>query len=66
MTFVGGSMSFLRIARARLETVAALLLSVGSSKRWWLLPMIVILLAFGVVAILGQVPAVEPFIYTLF
>ncbi|MEX2214902.1 MAG: DUF5989 family protein [Phycisphaeraceae bacterium] len=36
----------------------------GENKKWWLLPIIVVLLLFGVLFLLG--PTVAPFIYTLF
>lgn len=35
-------------------------------KKFWLLPMIVILLALGVLIVLTQGSAIAPFIYTLF
>jgi hypothetical protein len=36
-------------------------------RRWWLLPMILILVVFGVLAVVAEVaPVVSPFIYTLF
>lgn len=35
-------------------------------KKWWLLPMIVILLLFGAVFVLLGSSAISPFIYTLF
>ena len=35
------------------------------NKKWWLLPIILVLLAFGVLVILGSTGA-APFIYTLF
>jgi hypothetical protein len=34
------------------------------NKKWWLLPIVLVLLAFGVLLMLG--PSVAPFIYTLF
>lgn len=37
----------------------------GHTKKWWLLPIIVILLAFGVLVFLSGTAA-APFIYTLF
>ncbi|MBA3915104.1 MAG: hypothetical protein H0X25_14905 [Acidobacteriales bacterium] len=37
-----------------------------SNKRWWMLPVIAIVLVFGVLLILASNPAVAPFIYTLF
>ena len=35
-------------------------------KLWWLIPMIVVLLFFGIVMIIAQGSAIAPFIYTLF
>jgi hypothetical protein len=36
-----------------------------NSKKWWLLPMVIILMAFGVLMFLSGT-GVAPFIYTLF
>ncbi len=35
-------------------------------KKYWLLPIIIILLLFGVLIVLSQGSAVAPFIYTIF
>ncbi len=35
-------------------------------KKYWLLPIIIILLIFGVLIVLTQGSAVAPFIYTIF
>ena len=35
-------------------------------KLWWLIPMVVVLLGFGLLLILAQGSAIAPFIYTLF
>ena len=35
-------------------------------KKFWLLPIVVILLVFGVLIVLTQGSAIAPFIYTLF
>jgi Family of unknown function (DUF5989) len=35
-------------------------------KKFWLLPLITILLAFGVLIVLASGSAIAPFIYTLF
>ncbi|MDC3127350.1 DUF5989 family protein [Candidatus Pelagibacter bacterium] len=35
-------------------------------KKYWLLPIILILLMFGVLIVLSQGSAVAPFIYTIF
>ena len=37
----------------------------GQSKKWWLLPILVVLLLFGLLVLLGGTGA-APFIYTLF
>jgi len=37
----------------------------GHSKKWWLLPIVVVLALFGVLVLLSGT-AVAPFIYTLF
>jgi hypothetical protein len=38
----------------------------GARKKWWLLPVIIVLLVFGGLLILGQGSAVAPFVYTVF
>ena len=35
-------------------------------KKYWLLPIVVVLLAFGVLIVLTSGSAIAPFIYTLF
>ena len=35
-------------------------------KKWWLLPILLVLLTFGGLLILAQGSAVAPFIYTVF
>lgn len=35
-------------------------------KLWWLIPMILVIMLFGVLLIFAQGSAVAPFIYTLF
>ena len=35
-------------------------------KVWWLIPMVVVLLVFGLLMIFAQTSALAPFIYTLF
>jgi hypothetical protein len=46
--------------------VAGELISFFSSKRWWLVPMLVTLSLLGVLIVLAQSSAIAPFIYTLF
>ncbi|MBI4488748.1 MAG: hypothetical protein HY694_06650 [Deltaproteobacteria bacterium] len=35
-------------------------------KLWWLIPMVLVLLAFGVFIVVGQSSGIAPVIYTLF
>jgi len=35
-------------------------------KKWWLIPLILILVLFGVIIVLSSGSAIAPFIYTLF
>ena len=35
-------------------------------KLWWLMPMVVVLVLFGLLLVFAQGSAVAPFIYTLF
>jgi hypothetical protein len=35
-------------------------------KKWWLAPMLVILMALGALAVFTETSAMAPFIYTLF
>jgi Family of unknown function (DUF5989) len=37
-----------------------------SQKRWWLVPMVAVLLVFGLLLLFAQTSALAPFIYTLF
>lgn len=50
----------------RLATAGELLLYLWRAERWWLIPVVVVLLAFGLVVAIGQSPALAPIIYTLF
>jgi hypothetical protein len=45
--------------------VAEFLQFLGQTKKWWLLPVVMILLAFGLLMVLSGTAA-APFIYTLF
>jgi hypothetical protein len=58
-------MRFYKIAGRRLEIVGELLSTIWGMKRWWLVPMVALLVLFGVVLILAQSLAVWTFIYTL-
>jgi hypothetical protein len=37
------------------------------NKRWWIIPMMIILFLFGVLLVIAEVaPVISPFVYTLF
>jgi NAD/NADP transhydrogenase beta subunit len=55
-----------RSLRTRLGILGELFSFLWQRKLWWLLPMIVMLLIFGVLLVLAQGSAIAPFIYTLF
>ena len=59
-------MSLFRKAAANIGVIAELLTFFGSTKRWWLLPMLITLFLFGALIIVAQSSAVAPFVYTLF
>ncbi len=59
-------MSFLKDAAARLEIMRDLLGFLWQRKLWWLTPMLVVLLLFGMLLVFAQGSAVAPFIYTPF
>jgi hypothetical protein len=39
---------------------------VGVRRKWWLLPIVLVVVIFGGILILAQGSAVAPFIYTIF
>ncbi len=51
---------------SRLGIVGELLRFLWARKLWWLIPMILALLLFGVLLLLGASGVLSPFIYTLF
>ena len=59
-------MGLVQTAGRRFGIVGELLGFFWSNKRWWMLPMVVVLLLFGILMILAQSSAISPFIYTLF
>ena len=59
-------MGFLKASRRRFGIAGELLGFFFANKRYWLVPMIVVLLLFGVLIVLAQSSVIAPFIYTLF
>jgi hypothetical protein len=59
-------MSFLRSMTSNFGVVGELLGFLWKRKLWWLIPMVVVLLVFGLLLIFASASGVGPFIYTLF
>ncbi len=59
-------MKFIRVASRRFGIAGELLSFFWANKKWWMTPMLVLLLVFAVLLILAQSSAIAPFIYTLF
>jgi hypothetical protein len=49
-----------------MSLVLELLRFLGSRKKYWLIPLVVLTLMFGALVVLTQSSAVAPFIYTVF
>ena len=56
----------LKTAGDRLGIVGELFSFLWERKLWWLIPMIVVLVAFGLLLVFAQATGIAPFIYTLF
>jgi hypothetical protein len=52
--------------RTRFGIAGELLSFLWQQKMWWLIPMVIVLLAFGGLMVTAQSSALGPFIYTLF
>jgi hypothetical protein len=59
-------MRFFKGALGRFSIASELLQFFWERKLWWLTPMILLLLVFGLLIIFAQSSAIAPFIYTLF
>ena len=59
-------MPFVRSIVGRLGVAGELLRFLWTQKLWWMIPMVSILLLFGLLLFITQGSALAPFIYTLF
>jgi hypothetical protein len=51
----------------RLHTIFELLAMLHANRRWWLMPMLIILMTLGLALVgLQAIPYAAPFIYSLF
>jgi hypothetical protein len=58
--------NFFRSMTSNVGIVGQLLNFLWQRKLWWLIPMVAILLLFGLLLIFASASGVGPFIYTLF
>jgi hypothetical protein len=59
-------MTYLKRVIAKLGIMGELLQFFWERKLWWMIPMVSILLLFGLLIVFTHGTAVAPFIYTLF
>ncbi len=51
---------------SKMDTLREIARFLGTRKRYWVIPMVTVLLLFGALLLLAEGSAVAPFIYTLF
>ncbi len=59
-------MSWWKGLTRRSSVIRELLQFLWQQRLWWLIPMVVVLLVFGVLLLFAQTSPLAPFIYTLF
>lgn len=59
-------MRVLASVRSYARIIAELFVSLWHLKRWWMTPLVLVLIVFGVLFLLASSSAIAPFIYTLF
>jgi uncharacterized membrane protein len=50
----------------RFKVISFLLRYLWKNKMWWLIPLMIVVLIFGLILILGQTTPLGPLIYTIF
>ena len=58
--------AFFRSMMSNLGVVGELLAFLWKQKMWWLIPMVAVLLVFGLLLVFASASGIGPFIYTLF
>jgi hypothetical protein len=58
--------SFLRSMTSNFGVVGELMRFLWQRKLWWLIPMVAVLLVFGLLLVFASASGIGPFIYTLF
>lgn len=57
---------FIRSMTSNFGVAGELLVYLWQRKLWWLIPMVMVLLSFGLLVVFASTSGVGPFIYTLF
>ncbi|MGB8952236.1 MAG: DUF5989 family protein [Candidatus Aminicenantales bacterium] len=57
---------WLKSSAANAGVIGKIFVLLWKRKKWWLIPMVVILVLFGLLLVFATVSGVGPFIYTLF
>ncbi len=58
--------NWLRSLFANASVLGEVFVFLWRSKRWWLIPMVAVLLLFGIMLVFASASGIGPFIYTLF
>jgi hypothetical protein len=58
--------AFFRSMKSNLGVVGELLAFLWKQKMWWLIPMVALLMVFGLLLVFATASGIGPFIYTLF
>jgi len=58
--------AFIRSMSANLGVVGELMGFLWKRKLWWLIPMVAVLMLFGLLLVFASSSGIGPFIYTLF
>jgi NAD/NADP transhydrogenase beta subunit len=59
-------MKTLQRVAGKLSIVGELFTFLWEQKLWWMIPMVAVLAAFGLLLVFTQGSAIAPFVYTLF
>lgn len=51
---------------SKISIIKEFLIFLKDTKKWWLLPIVIFLISFGVFIIFVEGSAIAPFIYTIF
>ena len=60
------SLQIIRDIGSKFGIAGELMLFLWQRKMWWMMPLVVVLLVFGLLIVVGSSTGVGPFIYTLF